>query len=214
MVLLRTFLATLLTSTVPSNEIPLTNINNGGRAAGLLALGWRFRLTLADALAIHADLIPRHGGSPGLRDARLLEAALFRPQTGYCVGLIEEAAALGESQGQNHAFVDGNKRIAFAATYTFLAINGITLRASADEAHAFINGLHEVGSFRFEELANGFAQTPRNSRCCVFVEHYVAGLTAGAVKGDGRSGQRPKVDPRGPVAIALAGCHPPVHFPV
>ncbi|WP_428660688.1 hypothetical protein [Reyranella sp.] len=39
-------------------------------------------LTLADALAIHADLIQRYGGSPGLRDAGLLEAVLFRPQTG------------------------------------------------------------------------------------------------------------------------------------
>ena len=82
-------------------------------------------LTLADTLAIHADLIQRYGGSPGLRDAGLLESALFRPQTGYYADLIEEAAALWESLGQNHAFVDGNKRVAFAATYTFLAINGV-----------------------------------------------------------------------------------------
>ena len=110
-------------------------------------------LTLADALAIHADLIERYGGSSGLRDAGLLEAALFRPQTGYYTDLIEEAAALWESLAQNHAFVDGNKRVAFAATYTFLAINGLELRASADEAYAFINGLYEARSFRFEELA-------------------------------------------------------------
>jgi death-on-curing protein len=110
-------------------------------------------LTLADILAIHADLIERYGGSPGLRDAGLLEAALFRPQTGYYTDLIEEAAALWESLAQNHAFVDGNKRIAFAATYTFLAINGVDLRASSDEAYSFINGLYETGSFRFEELA-------------------------------------------------------------
>jgi death-on-curing protein len=109
-------------------------------------------LTLADVLAIHADLIQRYGGLLGLRDAGLLEAALFRPQTGYYADLIEEAAALWESVGQNRAFVDGNKRVAFAATYTFLAINGITLRASADEAHAFISGLYDAGSFRFEEL--------------------------------------------------------------
>jgi death-on-curing protein len=109
-------------------------------------------LTLADVIAIHADLIERYGGSPGLRDAGLLEAALFRPQTGYYADLVEEAAALWESLAQNHAFIDGNKRIGFAATYTFLAINGVTLRASADSAHAFIDGLHEAGSFRFEEL--------------------------------------------------------------
>ena len=110
-------------------------------------------LTLADVIAIHADLIARYGGSPGLRDAGLLEAALFRPQTGYYSDLIEEAAALWESLGQNHAFIDGNKRIAFAATYTFLAINGVTVRATSDETFAFINGLYEAGSFRFEELS-------------------------------------------------------------
>jgi len=110
-------------------------------------------LTLADLLAIHSDLIERYGGSPGLRDAGLLEAALFRPQTGYYTDLIEEAAVLWESLAQNHAFVDGNKRIAFAATYTFLAINGVELRASADETYAFINGLYQADSFRFEELA-------------------------------------------------------------
>ena len=111
-------------------------------------------LTLADVIAIHADLIERYGGSAGLRDAGLLEAALFRPQTGYYADLVEEAAALWESLAQNHAFVDGNKRIAFAATYTFLAINGVALRASAGSAYAFIDGLHEAGSFRFEELTN------------------------------------------------------------
>lgn len=109
-------------------------------------------LTIADVLTIHADLLRRYGGSPGLRDAGLLEAALFRAQTGYYADLIEEAAALWESLSQNHAFVDGSKRIAFAATYTFLAINGIMLRASADETYAFISGLHEAGSFRLDEL--------------------------------------------------------------
>jgi len=73
--------------------------------------------TLADTLAIHADLIERYGGSPGLRDAGLLESALFRPQTGYYADLIEEAAAPWESLGQGHAFVDGDKRIAFGALH-------------------------------------------------------------------------------------------------
>src|SRR6185369_13012624 len=110
-------------------------------------------LTVAEVLAMHTDQIERYGGSHGVRDQGLLEAALFRPQTGYYADLIEEAAALWESVSQNHAFVDGNKRVAFAATYTFLAINGVTLRASADEAYAFISGLYDAGSFRFGELA-------------------------------------------------------------
>ena len=66
----------------------------------------------------------RYGGSPGVRDRGLLEGALFRPQTGYYSSLIEEAAALWESLSQNHPFVDGNKRTAFATAYTFLVING------------------------------------------------------------------------------------------
>ena len=72
-------------------------------------------LTVADVLAIHADQIERYGGSHGLRDEGQLVAALFRPQTGYYADLIAEAAALWESQSQNHPFVDGNKRTAFAA---------------------------------------------------------------------------------------------------
>ena len=110
-------------------------------------------LTLAEVLAIHADQIQRYGGSEGIRDAGLLEAALYRPQTGYYADLIEEAAALWESLAQTHPFVDGNKRVAFAATYTFLAINGVRLTASPEEAYAFISGLYEAGTFRFDKLA-------------------------------------------------------------
>ncbi|MCY4488257.1 MAG: type II toxin-antitoxin system death-on-curing family toxin [Deltaproteobacteria bacterium] len=110
-------------------------------------------LTLAEVLAIHADQIERYGGSEGIRDAGLLEAALYRPQTGYYADLVEEAAALWESLAQNHPFVDGNKRVAFAATYTFLAINGVRLTASPEDAYAFISGLYEDGTFRFDRLA-------------------------------------------------------------
>jgi death on curing protein len=72
-----------------------------------------------------------------VRDQGLLEGALFRPQTGYYRSLTEEAAALWESLSQNHPFVDGNKRTAFAITYTFLAINGARLTASASESERF-----------------------------------------------------------------------------
>ena len=57
-------------------------------------------LLLAEVLAIHTDQIERYGGSQGVRDPGLLEAALFRPQTGYYADLIEEAAALGVPQKQ------------------------------------------------------------------------------------------------------------------
>ena len=107
---------------------------------------------MAEVLAIHADQIERYGGAHGIRDQGLLEAALFRPQTGYYAGLIEQAAALWESLAQNHAFIDGNKRVAFAATYTFLAINGARLTAGPEETYAFIAALHEGNQFRFDQL--------------------------------------------------------------
>ena len=110
-------------------------------------------LTAAEVLAIHADQIERYGGSPGIRDPGLLESALFRPQTGYYADLIEEAAALWESMSQNHPFIDGNKRTAFAAAYTFLAINGARLTAGAEETYAFMAGLYAKDQFRFDKLA-------------------------------------------------------------
>jgi death on curing protein len=113
-------------------------------------------LTLADVLAVHADQIERYGGSFGVRDPGQLEAALFRPQTGYYADVIEEAAALWESLSQNHPFFDGNKRTAFAATYTFLAINGWRLMADADATYAFILGLYDTHAFTFEALVAWF----------------------------------------------------------
>ena len=109
-------------------------------------------LTVAEVLAMHADQVERYGGSPGIRDQGLLEAALFRPQTGYYADLIEEAVALWESLSQNHAFIDGNKRTAFAATYTFLAINGARLTADAEETYAFVVALYEGNRFAFDKL--------------------------------------------------------------
>lgn len=100
--------------------------------------------TWAEIEAIHADRIARYGGSPGLRDPGQLDAARHRPQTGYDADVIAEAAALWESLSQNHPFVDGNKRTALAATYTFLAINGVRMTANADELWAFLDG-HDTG---------------------------------------------------------------------
>ena len=109
-------------------------------------------LTLADVLAIHEDQIQRYGGASGVRDMGLLEAALFRPQTGYYADTIAEAAALWESLAQNHPFIDGNKRTAFAATYTFLAINGFRISATADDTYEFINGLYATATFTLDHL--------------------------------------------------------------
>ena len=109
-------------------------------------------LTVIEVLAIHDDQIERYGGGAGVRDRGLLEAALFRPQTGYYADLIEEAAALWESLAQNHPFIDGNKRTAFAVTYTFLAINGTRITADAEDTYTFIIGLYETGTFSMDQL--------------------------------------------------------------
>jgi death-on-curing protein len=106
-----------------------------------------------EVLVIHADQIERYGGSHGIRDQGLLEAALYRPQTGYYADHIEEAAALWESLSQNHLFIDGNKRTAFAATYTFLTINGAQLTANAEKTYGFVSVLYETNAFRFETLS-------------------------------------------------------------
>ena len=109
-------------------------------------------LTPAEIISIHADQIERYGGSPGIRDRRLIEEVLDRLQTRYYEDLIEEAAALWKSLAQHHPFIDGNKRTAFAVTYTFLAINGAQLTADAEEAYAFVSGLYAGGSFQFGNL--------------------------------------------------------------
>lgn len=119
--------------------------------------------TLVDVLAIHADLIERYGGTRGIRDPGLLEAALFRPQTGYYPGLVEEAAALWESLAQNHPFIDGNKRVAFAVTYTFLRVNGAHVTAPADAIWRFISGMYETKTFTYERLAAWLRENVRMS---------------------------------------------------
>lgn len=66
--------------------------------------------------------------------------------------LASIGAALSFGLVKNHAFIDGNKRTAFAATYTFLAINGARLTAGAEETYAFVTGLHEANQFNFDML--------------------------------------------------------------
>lgn len=112
----------------------------------------RYYLDLEDLLTLHQVQLERFGGAPGIRDAGLLEAALARPQSGYYDDLIEEAAALWESLTMNHGFVDGNKRVGFAATYVFLRINGLTINASVDAVLEFVIGRLESHSFQKDGL--------------------------------------------------------------
>ena len=109
-------------------------------------------LTVADVLALHAVLVQRYGGATGLRDMGALEAALFRPQTGYYQHIVAEAAALMESLAVNHPFVDGNKRIAFAAADVFLRINGWRLQRPPMRIHEQMMQMFDAGTFEFERL--------------------------------------------------------------
>lgn len=109
-------------------------------------------LTVADVLGMHAILMQRYGGEGGVRDPGALESALFRPQTGYYADIIAEAAALLESLAINHPFVDGNKRIAFAAADVFLRINGWCLKRPSMVIHKEMLQLFEAGTFDIAHL--------------------------------------------------------------
>lgn len=113
--------------------------------------------TVAEAIEIHRQLIDEFGGSHGVRDKGRLEAAIFRPQVGYYGDLVEEAAALMESLAKNHAFLDGNKRVAFVLTDVFLRLNGYFLQVDAVAARDFICGAMERGEFRFGPIRDWIA---------------------------------------------------------
>lgn len=109
-------------------------------------------VTTADALFFHKILIDRYGGDPGIRDAGALESALHRPQTGYYDTLVHQAAALLEGLIQNHPFVDGNKRVAFAVTDVFLRINGYWITGDSKKIHGFLMQLFKTQSLDMEHL--------------------------------------------------------------
>ena len=109
-------------------------------------------LTVADALFFHRQLIERYGGATGIRDGGALESALHRPQTGYYDTIIHEAAALVESLVQNHPFIDGNKRVAFAVVDVFLRINGYRITADSADIYNHMVNLFETQSFDMEHL--------------------------------------------------------------
>ena len=103
-------------------------------------------------------LVELFGGQPGVRDKGAVEAAVFRPQTGYYNSIEEEAAALMESLGNNHGFLDGNKRIAFTAADVFLRRNGFYIEVEAQDGHAFIYGSMDRHEFRFAKILDWIRQ--------------------------------------------------------
>jgi death-on-curing protein len=117
----------------------------------------RVYLTVAEVVAIHHHQIEEYGGEHGLLNQGALESAVFRPQTGYYNEVSEEAAALLESLVNNHPFVDGNKRVGFAAAHTFLLMNGFDLTVSSKAGSDFIIKTIADGKFRFALLRDWIA---------------------------------------------------------
>lgn len=90
-------------------------------------------LSLDLLLAVHDAQIAEHGGGEGVRDLGLLESAMARPLNLAAYGepdLAALAAAYGFGIARNHPFVDGNKRTAYVAVETFMALNGLLVTAS------------------------------------------------------------------------------------
>ncbi len=98
-------------------------------------------LDLDLALDVHAEQLALFGGADGVRDQGLLESALARPRNKYAYGaedLAELAGAHAFGLAKNHPFVDGNKRVAFAAIIVFLGLNGVDFDVPPASATAMI----------------------------------------------------------------------------
>jgi death-on-curing protein len=96
------------------------------------------KLNKEQILLLHQELIVEFGGSNGIRDEELLDAALQAPFQSFggeslYPTLQAKAARLCFGIVQNHPFIDGNKRIGAHVMIIFLAINGIELSYSQDE---------------------------------------------------------------------------------
>ena len=95
-------------------------------------------LTVEDLMALVEDL-----GVGPVRDVGLLESAAARPRTSLWGGdayptLGSKAAALLDSLVNNHALVDGNKRLGWLATVVFLDLNGWWVEAPDDDAYNLV----------------------------------------------------------------------------
>lgn len=94
-------------------------------------------------LAIHTRQLDKFGGTPGLRDAGLLDSALAQPQATFSGELLHptmsaQAAAYLYHLAMNHPFIDGNKRTAFAVMDTFLRVNGYVLTLTNEQAYNLV----------------------------------------------------------------------------
>jgi death-on-curing protein len=111
-------------------------------------------LTLEQVLAIHDELIRRHGGSSGTRDKNLAQSAIDRPKNVYSYGerdLLALAAVYLSGITKNHPFVDGNKRTASVVALTFLTKNGLSLDVPQAELVIAVRS-HSAGKMSLDDL--------------------------------------------------------------
>ena len=91
----------------------------------------RIWLRSSVVIAIHDEQLAEHGGLPAVRSPELLESALSRPVNTAAYADAADTILIGAMYAigiaHNHPFIDGNKRVAWAAMNTFLELNGITL---------------------------------------------------------------------------------------
>ncbi|MGH8213506.1 MAG: type II toxin-antitoxin system death-on-curing family toxin [Rhodanobacteraceae bacterium] len=114
------------------------------------------------ALAIHDRQVSEHGGSAGVRDEKLLESALARPQQLYAYGdpapdIADLAASLAFGLARNHPFVDGNKRTAHVCYRVFLALTDIELEAGDEDKYVTMLALAE-GALKEKQFATWLRQ--------------------------------------------------------
>ncbi|HWR96085.1 MAG TPA: type II toxin-antitoxin system death-on-curing family toxin [Arenimonas sp.] len=88
-------------------------------------------------IMLHDESLALHGGASGIRDQSLLDSALHRAPNLATYGnpdYADLAAAYGIGLVNNHAIVDGNKRMAFLSVGLFLMLNGYKLTATQVDA--------------------------------------------------------------------------------
>lgn len=100
-------------------------------------------LNMNQILAIYHEVIEHTGGAKGVRNVRLLESAVARPQATFTKkdlypDVFSKAAALGHSIISNHPFIDGNKRTGYMSMRLFLNVNGYDMKAPLQEKFEFI----------------------------------------------------------------------------
>jgi len=125
-------------------------------------------LTLSEIMMIYEDQIRNYGGTYGVRDLSLLSSAIYMPQSSFDGKYLhrtipEMAAAYAYHICQNHALVDGNKRVALASALVFLDINGYDFNCSEDEIYRIMMAVANSEMSKIE-LTNYFIRDSKEIR--------------------------------------------------